>query len=629
MNKRDKLSINKQSKEYKQQRNKVTSLVRKAKKTYYNKLIESNESIATLWKVTNKILGKNTSNTNQSNTFTPDEFNNYFTSLANNLIEKTYGSDENDYTIPHHFNKIENINDTGQINGIPLLKENDTFKYIKQLKNKKSCGTDQINTYFLKLALPFINTPLTHIYNTCIVNGVFPNILKEAKVIPLPKCKNPKELNNYRPISLLNIISKPLEKHIHKHISSFFENNNLFYSYQSGFREKHSCHSASIRIIDTWLSNINNNKINGAIFLDLKKAFDLVNHNILLKKLSYYLKNQSVVALLQSYLSDRSQVVFSNNTLSSKKDIKCGVPQGSILGPLLFCIYINDLPYQISNPNVELDLFADDSSLHTASENIESINENLQISLDEVDDWCKTNKMILHPEKSKSMIITTHQKRQLHQYQLKLRINNIDIEQVKKHKLLGIIIDENLTWEDHINHLYKQLSQNLFLLSKLKPYLNTFALKIFFNAHIISRINYSQSVWSQAANSHIKRIDSLYRRAIKMISNEKNVSTTKKILNLNCLPLQEHFMYNSVLLTFKIQNNLTPNYLKQFITNSNRISSLNLMVPYARIEKFKLSYSFSAPKQWNSLPKEIRGNTKIGSFKNAVKKYLTFKISAS
>ena len=630
MNKRDKLSNNKQSKEYKKQRNKVTSMVRKAKKTYYNKLIESNENIATLWKVTNQILGKNASkSTAQSNLFTADEFNNYFTSLANDLIETNYGQNNDEYTIPEYFEKIEMNSNKEQINSIPLLTENDTFKYIKQLKNKKSSGTDNISTYFLKLALPFINTPLTHIYNTCIVQGVFPNLLKQAKVIPLPKCKNPKELNNYRPISLLNILSKPLEKHIHKHISTYFENNNLFYFHQSGFRQKHSCHSASIRIIDTWLNNINNNKINGAVFLDLKKAFDLVNHSILIQKLSYYLKNPSIIALLQSYLSNRSQVVLSNCTFSSRQDIKCGVPQGSILGPLLFCIYINDLPQHISNPNVELDLFADDSSLHTAADNIESINESLQVSLTEVEDWCKINKMILHPDKSKCMIITTHQKRQLYQHELKLKIDNKNIEQVKKHKLLGIIIDQNLTWDDHINQLCKQLSQNLFLLYKLKPYLNTFALKIFFNAHIISKINYSQTVWCHAATSHIKKIDSLYRRGIKMISNEKNISTTKKTLNLNFLPLEEHFIYNSILLTFKIQNNLSPKYLKQFITISNRTNSSNLMVPYARIEKFKISFSFTAPKHWNLLPKDIRGISKIGSFKNAVKKYLISKSLSS
>ena len=325
---RDKLSKDKSTPEYKKQRNKVTTLVRKAKKTYFNKLIESNETIATLWRVTNQIIGKN-SNNGRANTvtrFTAEECNDYFTNLASKLVQSKYGSTADCTVSPMLESFCENKDNTNF--EIPLLSEQDTFRYIKNLKNKKSCGTDTINVFFLKLALPFINTPLTHIYNTSISSGIFPEILKKAKVIPIPKCKNAKDLNDYRPISLLNILSKPLEKHIHRHIYSHLETNQLFHPFQSGFRQKHSCHTASVRIIDTWLNNINKDTLNGAVFLDLRKAFDLVDHNILIEKLSLYLKNNKIISLLKSYLSSRTQTVVLNNIKSSERTIPCGVPQG-------------------------------------------------------------------------------------------------------------------------------------------------------------------------------------------------------------------------------------------------------------------------------------------------------------
>ena len=622
MNLRDMLSKNKKSPEYKKQRNKVTALVRKTKKCYYNKLIESNANIATLWRVTNLILGKHTTNrSTQPSKFTSDQFNDYFTSLGNNLVQLNYGSNVS-FSIAPYLEEFCKEKYKERSCNIPLITENETVKYIKQLKNKKSYGTDNINIYLLKISLPFITKPLTHIYNTCIASNIFPDKLKHAKVIPLPKCKNANDLNDFRPISILNIISKPLEKHIHKHIYNFFETHSLFHPFQSGFRQKHSCHTASIRVVDTWLNNINDGKLNGAVFLDLKKAFDLVNHNILLEKISLYLQNDSTTNLLRSYLSQRTQTVYSDGAFSSYKHIPCGVPQGSILGPLLFCIYINDLALSISNQSLYLELFADDSNLHSSSKDIHSLNKDLQSGLDNIQNWCKSNRMILHPDKCKSMVITTRQKRQLHQYKLYLKINESNIVQVEEHKILGITVDHNLSWEKHINHLNKQLSKNLFLLSKLKPFLSSQCLRIFFNAHILSRINYCDSIWNQAANEHINKIDSLYKRGIKMISEEKYMPTSEKIRKLNYLPLKGHFFYNYACLIFKIQNNMTPEYLTNFISFSNRSNSNNLIVPSTRIDKFKSSFSFMAPTIWNKLPQNVRQTKTIGAYKVAVKKYI-------
>jgi hypothetical protein len=613
--------------EYKKQRNKVKSMVRKAKKDYFNTLVTDNTNVASIWNAMNEFTYKKRRNTAMSQcNFSANDFNNHFTNLVDSVIQSAYGDSNNTYVLDSRLEQFckDKLNKNTSAS-IPKLTTTEVSKIISNLKNKKSMGLDNINASFLKLSLPHILDSLTFIYNLCLNQNVFPSILKTAKIIPLPKSKDIGEISNFRPISLLSILSKPLEKHIFNHLISFVENHDIFHPFQSGFRQHHSCHTALTRICDSWLSAINKTKpeITGSVFLDLKKAFDLVDHNILLMKLTKYFQNANTIALLNSYLTNRTQQVFLNGTFSSVCSVKCGVPQGSVLGPLLFGLFINDLPLYLTNPNVISDLFADDNSMHSSASSIDIVESNLQQGLVDVSDWCKQNRMVLHPGKTKSMAVATRQKHQIQPLTLNLFINSCMIEQVKEHKVLGITLDQTLSWKPHIDSVCKRLSQNLFLLSQLKFYLNNHALKIFFHAHIMSHINYASTIWSGASKNNLTKLNSLHRRAVKLISDTPLVSTDQKLQNLKILPLDKQFDFNVAVLMFKIKNNMAPPYLQSLlIPSTDRYNSDRYLCPKTRVDIYKSSFAFSGPYVWNTIPINIKSVNSLQSFKSSLKHYL-------
>ena len=478
-------------------------------------------------------------------------------------------------------------------------------------------GTDNIPPHLLKRPLPFIIEPLTYICNLSIDKLIFPSQLKQAKVIPTPKTKDVSQPQNLRPILLLSILSKPLEKYIHQHqhLYKHIEKFRLLHPYQSGFRPLHSCHTALTNLVDTLLKAINENQLTGTVFVDFKKAFDLVNHHILLKKLELYFPNSTILKLIESYLSNRSQYVYLNNTNSDSKIIKSGVPQGSVLGPLFFILYINDLPLHL-HKDTHNNLFADDASIYAIHSDIKNVEHSLQNSLDKTKIWCDKNSMVIHPEKTKSMIVTTRQKRQNVRPKLKLKLENKNIEEVKSHKMLGVIIDSELNWNQHVGNLIKKISKNIFLLTKLKKYTTTDHLKLFFNAHIVSHINYASTLYDGCSKDLFKQLNSIYRRAVKHLIFQPGLPTDEKLKKLKLLPLDKLLEYNKLILIHKMYYDKTPSYLNNLMKKStDRYASKNLVSPLPRIDLHKASLAFFGAQLWNNLPINLQTLTSVHSFK--------------
>ena len=606
--------------EYRRQRNKVTYLIRTSQKAYFNRIIKDNKDTASLWKGINYVTKKSQSKACRNYSWSPDSFNNHFLHLAKSVLgeNKTY-----DYDIPSSLlNFCQDKLSTNASFEIPLLGVHEVGALLTNLKNKKSMGPDKISASLLKLTIPYVVEPLTYIYNMCIKHNIMPTAFKTAQVFPLPKSKDISDLNNFRPISLISVLSKPLERHIHKHLLTYFDSHKLFHPLQSGFRPHHSCQSALTRLCDTWLSAVNQQKLTGAVFLDFKKAFDLVNHKILIKKLSVYLCNKTSQSFFESYLENRSQFVLTNGHFSSTEKVTCGVPQGSVLGPLLFCIFINDLPLCISDPLVTCDLFADDTTLHSSAKSISNLQTSLQRGLNDVASWCSSNQMIIHPQKTKCMVITSRQMHQLRPLMLNLSINNHPIEQASTHKVLGIIIDQELKWESHIDSLAKKLARSLYLLNRLAWYIDSDARKIFFNAHCLSHINYASTLWSCAAQNHLIKLNSLYKRAAKIILPDKSLSTLEKQAALDILPLNKQLEFNKLTSVYKTRINLAPDYITNLLIPSNRYNSINYLLPLTRIDLFKTSFSFSGALLWNSLPLSVKACSSLSNFKTKLRKYI-------
>lgn len=626
---RDYFKEHKMKNEYNLQRNVVLNTVRQAKAKYFNKLLSDKKDTATIWRAMNEVLDKSRKkSTNCPSQITPEDFNRHFISLAEKLKACLTQNESLDTDVS--LAKLKTFCGQklaqNQTFHIPAITVHEVGKLIEQMANKKSMGPDKIPVRLLKLALPYIIDSLTFVYNLSIQQNVFPSVLKCAKVVPLPKNKDLTDPNNFRPISLLPVLSKPLEKHIQKHLLEYIERMNLFHPFQSGFRPKHSCHTALSSLCETWLSAINEAEVTGALFLDFKKAFDLVDHSLLLKKLQCYLKDDSACAFFESYLSKRTQYVSVNCNTSSTDFVKSGVPQGSILGPILFCIYINDLPLHVSDENVICEFFADDSSVHTSQKSLESVNHSLQKSIEEISEWCTANTMIMHPIKTKSMVITTRQKHQLRPLQLELSVGSTQVQQVKEHTILGVTVDQELKWQTHLNKVCKVVSKNLYLLSKLRHYADLEALKLFYYAHIMPHINYASTLWDNCSDVHLKRLNSLHRRAAKLILHESNKSTDEKLKLLNFLPLKDQLTLNKAVLMYKVMKSDVPGYLQSHFSHATkRYGSQNLIPPIPRLDLYKSSLAFSGTFLWNSIPIHIRNTTSVKSFRRQFHSHLMCK----
>ena len=500
-------------------RNMLNKIIRDTQREYYKNLIKqySNNCIG-LWKTLGSIISKKNKQTKINklkidNKITNDPIqianavNDFFTNIGPNLASKFQSSSQDNF---------KKFMGESCKQSMYMHKTNSTEikKLITNLDSKKSPGFDELSAKFLKLCAPHISETLANIFNASISNGVYPDLLKTARVTPIYKNGDKSDPSNYRPISVLSLMNKVFEKILHKRLYKYLTKFKILYEYQFGFREGHSTTQPLIEITDRLKSAIDNKDLTCGIFIDLTKAFDTVDHNILLKKMFHYGIRGNVYNLFQSYLSNRQQYVRVNNVNSEIKPVKCGVPQGSVLGPLLFIIYINDIANSCKNGLFRI--FADDTGIFCQSKNIETLISKVEQIIEKINEWFTTNKLTLNVKKT-SYIIFRPKKCTNINLPDSISCGDIKINRESKVKYLGIILHEHLSWDDHTNEICKKLKRFFPLFYNIRNYLDKENVITIFYTMIYSRIKYGIIVTGQTIKEDIEKIQTLQNKLLKVL----------------------------------------------------------------------------------------------------------------
>ena len=475
------------------------------------------------------------------------EFNKYFINIGRSLSDQIHSNHSSlDYLPKQH--KPTSIFSFNPVN------EECIANYIRKLKNKSSYGYDNISNKLIKSAGHILVKPMTIIVNQSLHTGIYPSQLKLSLVKPLFKNGNKTQFNNYRPISLLPSLSKIFEYVIFDQLLHYYIENNLLSMEQYGFRPGHSTELAVARLVDHLISQMDNYCTPTNVYIDLSKAFDTLNHNILLSKLQYYGITGCPNDLLCSYLSGRSQYVEYSGSKSEKLSIDTGVPQGSVLGPLLFLIYINDLPL-VSNV-FKMVMYADDTTLFCNIDN--NVTEDvINRELFKIYEWLRANKLALNVSKTKFMVFHTRNKSVRYPC---LKINGKLIERVTQFNFLGLILESNMSWNLHINHISLKISKAIGILYRLKTIYPQLVLQTLYNTLILPYFNYCILAWG-ATISEGNPLHLLQKKALRLISNSNYIAHTEPICkNLGLLKLTDMFSIAVWKFYYKLMNNQLPTY---------------------------------------------------------------------
>ena len=473
---------------------------------------------------------------------------------------------------------------------------------------------------FLKNFICFFLTCLCDIINLCFSTGIFPDCLKVAVVIPIFKNKGQKsDISNYRPIALLPFLSKIIERCIFDRLTTYASLCNIITPTQFGFMKGKSTHDAisliNEKIYDTF--NIGNGAFHVNIFIDFQKAFDTIDHSILLTKLSMYGINGIFLELIKNYLTNRFQSVRLDDCLSPPLPITKGVPQGSVVGSLLFLWFINDLP-NVSHIFTSV-LFADDLALSFKSNNIDDCNRICNIELQRIFEWSASNKLSINYGRNKSYFMV-HTFSNLDPNSLILNINNTTLENMSQAKYLGVILDTKLKYNKHIDYIAEKISKSIGILYKLKKLqVSTSILKQIYYSLIYSILNYNICSYGGAYDTHLNRLLLLQKRAIRIICGESFIAHTDPLFYRTRI-LKIHDMYRLNIAAYMFEARHSGNYDR---THRYPTRSFNDLVPsHARLTVTQNSINVCGPNIWNSIPQEIRDLPTLSIFKNNYKNYL-------
>lgn len=603
---------------YKQLRNLTTSAIKREKKAYLEQRLQDGSN---MWDELNKmnIYNKKSKAEIPEKLCNANAINTYFIDSLPKVdgdIEKTKEYYENQTVVNNTFR----------------FKEVDEITVLNHLSSIKSraAGSDGIEIEFIKLCCPYLLPYLTHIINFCIKKSVFPLAWKIANVTPVPKVANPETVKDLRPINILPVLSKILEGILNVQLREHLESNGVLPLTQSGFRKGHSCCSALLNVTDDIFAACDNGYVTVLVLLDYSRAFDTINHEILLSILKYVGIGNEGVLFFRNYLANRTQRVTINNDVSDALEVKTGVPQGSILGPLLYIVYTSQLQNQIRN--CKMQYYADDTQICLSfppsliHENCVKINEDLN----RLYEMSKQHSLFLNPNKSVLMVYGRKKDREHSKDLINININNLPLEKLEQAKNLGIIFDSNLRFKKHVSSLVKKAYCKLKMLFNSRHLLSTKLKILLCDTLVLSQFNYCDVVYGPCLDQvDIKRIQKVQNSCLRFIYGiRRGRGVSHKLSEANWLNMAKRRKLHSASFYHSIICNKTPEYLYNKITFRCDVHNINIRFrntvtpPMHRTALFERSFSYNMSQLYNTVPPELK-TLPCNNFKKQYREYLS------
>ena len=605
---------------YRLLRNKINIAIKNIKKEYYhNLIINNNNDLRGMWRALRHVLPSRKQYECVPDSLNCEVLNDYFSTVGSKLTSQFHNNplpelNNITYSSPFVFKDIE---------------PHYVYKKLTSLPNKRTPDFLGFDNFFLNISAEYIKISLTNILNLSLKTSQIPSEWKTATITPIYKKTGSKdECSNYRPISVLPTISKILESAVKEQVLGYFISNDLLSEHQSAYLKGKSTITALHYIVNEWLKNINNGLINAVCALDLSKGFDSLSHNILLYKLAKYGIQDKALNWFRSYLQNRKQHVKCNGNLSKCTNINTGIPQGSILGPFLFLIYMNDLPFNIGKGICEM--YADDTTIGSHSQTLNDLELHLQKNIDITVKWITANRLVINPNKSTVMLVGTDKK--IRGSTINVKIGDTVINSTQNAKLLGLHIDPYLKWDKQVEYILKVIAPKIGLLQRISQVLPHNLLCTVYDTIIQPHFDYAISIWGKCSKERISVVQRLQNRAARAITKnyDYTIPSSKIIQKLGWMNIDQRYQYFTGILMFKSLNNLAPLPLQNLFShvctkhsyNTRNASDDALSLPKCHLECYKQSLEYAGADLWNKIPISIRNSFTLSSFKRHFKSYI-------